>query len=102
MEKNHELLSELGVNSFRMSIEWSRIEPEERFFDASVLERCQDIFDDLHARDIEIVLTLFHWTMPVWFGKKTACITKKHQRSFVDLQKKLSMSITKTFRCALL
>jgi beta-glucosidase len=69
-EKDHELLSELGVNIFRTSIEWSRVEPEDNFFSSEAIEHYREIFRDLKKRNIKTQVTLWWWTSPVWFQKK--------------------------------
>jgi len=67
---DHTLLQELGVNVFRLSIEWSRIEPEEGKFSAEAIEHYRHILEDLKSRNIRIMLTLWHWTSPQWFQEK--------------------------------
>ncbi len=69
-KSDHELLSELGVNTFRLSLEWSRIEPEEGIFSEEVLDKYREILLDLKNRGIKTQVTLWHWTSPVWFQKK--------------------------------
>lgn len=69
-KSDHELLSELGVNTFRLSLEWSRIEPEEGIFSEEALNKYREILLDLKNRGIKTQVTLWHWTSPVWFQKK--------------------------------
>jgi len=65
--EDHEMLSRLGHRAYRMSIEWSRIEPEEGRFDAGALDHYKQVLDDLKQRGIQIFLTLWHFTHPQWF-----------------------------------
>ncbi len=69
-KSDHELLSELGVNVFRLSIEWSRIEPEEGIFSTEAVEHYREILGDLKNRNIRTTVTLWHWTSPQWFQEK--------------------------------
>lgn len=69
-KSDHDLLSELGVNSFRLSLEWSRIEPEEGKFSQEAISHYRDILQDLKNRNIKTQVTLWHWTSPIWFQKK--------------------------------
>jgi beta-glucosidase len=64
------LLKELGVNAYRFSIEWSRIQPNEKIWDSSVIEHYQEIIDILKSYSVEPMLTLHHFTHPLWFIKK--------------------------------
>ncbi len=69
-KEHHAYLEELGVTSFRLSIEWARIEPEEGVFDADALSHYLAILTDLKKRGIVPFVGLFHWTLPVWFARK--------------------------------
>ncbi len=64
------LLNDLGVNAYRFSIEWSRIQPRENYWDPSALEHYQDIVSILLERGITPFVTLHHFTHPLWFIKK--------------------------------
>ena len=57
-------------NAHRLSIEWSRIEPENGTFDAKALEHYAHVISALHARGIEPVVTLHHFTNPAWFARR--------------------------------
>ena len=58
----------LGLNAYRFSLEWSRIEPERGRYDEEVLQRYGAMLDGCRARAIEPVLTLHHFTNPAWFA----------------------------------
>ena len=64
------ILSELHCKMYRMSMEWSRIQPQEGVFVESELKHYIEIFEELKARGIKLCLTLIHFTVPQWFGKK--------------------------------
>ncbi len=64
------LLEQLGANTYRFSLEWSRIEPEEGRFDAAALERYKGWATQLRARGIEPMVTLLHFTLPKWLAAK--------------------------------
>ena len=64
------MLSDLKHQVFRMSIEWSRIEPEEGKHDLDALNYYLAVFEDLKKRNIKLCLTLHHFSHPQWFEKK--------------------------------
>ncbi|MEW6107789.1 MAG: family 1 glycosylhydrolase [Nitrospirota bacterium] len=64
------LLKNLGVNSYRFSLEWSRIQPRENMWDEKAIEHYQEIIDILRNDGIEPMVTLHHFTHPLWFIKK--------------------------------
>ena len=61
------LLSELGVDAYRFSIEWARVEPEPGRFNEDARAQYRDMLDDLRARSIEPFVTFHHFTHPPWF-----------------------------------
>jgi beta-glucosidase len=64
------LLKELGVNAYRFSLEWSRIQPGEDIWNNEALAHYQEIIDILNEYKIEPMLTIHHFTHPLWFIKK--------------------------------
>ena len=64
------LLKYLGVNAYRFSIEWSRIQPREDAWDHEAVAHYQDIIDILRGYGIEPMVTLHHFTNPLWFTAK--------------------------------
>lgn len=63
---DHELLTQLNIPAFRLSIEWSRIEPKQGCFDQVAINHYHELLSDLKQRNISIYLTLFHWVLPKW------------------------------------
>lgn len=77
------LLSKLGHQVFRMSVEWSRIEPEEGRRDQTSLDRYIAMFEELKRHNIKICLTLYHWTHPEWFEEKGEFFKKENNDCFL-------------------
>jgi len=65
-----ELLRDLGVNAYRFSLEWSRIQPRENAWDNQAVAHYQEIIDILIKSCIEPMVTIHHFTHPLWFIKK--------------------------------
>jgi beta-glucosidase len=57
---------DLGLRSYRFSIEWSRIEPEEGRFDHVAIDRYAHMAELLRKQGIRPLVTLFHWSSPDW------------------------------------
>ncbi|MCL5421947.1 MAG: family 1 glycosylhydrolase [Nitrospirae bacterium] len=64
------LLKELGVNAYRFSLEWSRIQPKENSWDDLSIAHYQEIINILLENNIEPMVTIHHFTHPLWFVKK--------------------------------
>ncbi len=62
--------AELGINAQRLSIEWSRIEPEPSVFNQEALDRYREILLAMHERGMEPMVTLHHFTNPMWLVEK--------------------------------
>lgn len=65
-----ELMQHLGLNAARVSIEWSRLEPQEGRWDASALGRYYRLLADMRQRGIRPFVTLHHFTHPKWFEER--------------------------------
>ncbi len=76
------LLKSTGQNAYRFSIEWSRIEPEEGKFDEDAIEYYRQIIIELNKNNIEPMVTLFHFTCPVWADKQGGWLSRKIARDF--------------------
>lgn len=64
------LLAGLGYNSYRFSIEWARIEPEEGKFSQDAIDHYQRMIDCVISHDMVPVVTLHHFTHPAWVAMK--------------------------------
>jgi beta-glucosidase len=60
------LLAELGFNTYRFSIEWARIEPEEGYFSRASLEHYRRMLAACHEHGITPMVTFHHFTSPRW------------------------------------
>lgn len=69
-EQDFQAAARMGTNAHRLSVEWSRIEPEPSVFDDSALQRYRQMLQALHALDIEPMVTLHHFSNPQWLVEK--------------------------------
>ena len=65
-----DLVTSLGLNSFRFGIEWARVEPTRGHFSAAELAHYRRIIEYCLAQGIEPVVTLHHFSSPLWFVKE--------------------------------
>jgi beta-glucosidase len=64
------LLASLGLNSYRFSIEWSRIEPEEGCFSVAALDHYRRMLAACREHRIRSVVTFHHFTSPKWLLRR--------------------------------
>jgi beta-glucosidase len=57
-----------GHNAHRLSLEWSRIEPERGRIDAGAVAHYHDVLASLERRGLTPVVTLHHFTNPLWIA----------------------------------
>ena len=69
-EDDFDLMAQMGHNTHRLSVEWSRIEPEEGVFDPRAIARYREMLLALRQRDIEPMVTLFHFSSPLWLARQ--------------------------------
>ncbi len=60
------LMADAGLNAYRFSIEWARIEPQEGCFDEAQIAHYRDVIRTCKAYGIEPIVTLLHFTSPRW------------------------------------
>ena len=62
------LLASLGFNTYRFSIEWARIEPEQGVFSMAELDHYRRVLAACHENNITPMVTFYHFTSPRWFA----------------------------------
>lgn len=60
------LLAEAGLNAYRFSIEWARIEPEEGQFCQAEIEHYRQVFETCLEHGIIPIVTMHHFSSPKW------------------------------------
>jgi len=65
-----DLVRSLGLNSYRFSLEWSRIEPDEGQFSNAMLDYYKAIISGCRERGLTPVVTFNHFAIPRWFAAR--------------------------------
>jgi beta-glucosidase len=71
-----QLLKELGLNAYRFSIDWSRIEPEKGKYSKEGIEYYKNLIRELKGNGIEPFLTCWHWPIPLWLEEEGGLLSK--------------------------
>lgn len=69
-EEDIRLMASAGLNAYRFSIEWARIEPQEGQFVEAEVEHYRDVIACCKKNGIEPIVTLHHFSSPVWLIAK--------------------------------
>ncbi len=62
------LAQQLGLNAYRLSVEWARIEPRPGEFDPHALEHYRALVRAVRDAGLEPIVTLHHFTNPCWLS----------------------------------
>ncbi len=63
-----QIVADLGLGSYRFSIEWARIEPERGFVSRAELDHYRRMIDTARGLGLDPMPTLHHFTLPRWFA----------------------------------
>lgn len=66
-EEDIAFMKELGVKHYRMSLEWSRLEPVQGQFDDAAFEHYRKEIQLMKDLGIHVLLTFYHFSHPIWF-----------------------------------
>jgi Beta-glucosidase/6-phospho-beta-glucosidase/beta-galactosidase len=83
------LMKDLGLEICRMGIEWARIEPEEGVYDGEAIRHYVDEVKLLISYGIKPLVTLHHFTNPMWFERKGAFTKTENIPNFVCFVEKM-------------
>ncbi|HEU5121418.1 MAG TPA: family 1 glycosylhydrolase [Candidatus Saccharimonadales bacterium] len=87
--KDFDLLEKMNMNTFRFGVEWSRIEPSEGGWSVEAITYYKAYVQELRRRNIEPMITLFHFTLPVWFTEKGGFEKRSNIKYFVRFAEKI-------------
>lgn len=90
-------LQKLHVTSYRFSIEWSHIEPQEGVFCQEALEHYLNFCKALRDADISPMVTLLHFSEPQWFHNKGSFEEESNIAYFLCFVQKIYPSLTQEY-----
>lgn len=86
-KEDADLLKQMGITIYRMGLEWARIEPEENKYDLTVIEHYRQELKYLKELGIEPLLTIHHFTNPMWFEEKGGFSKSENAKHYLKLVK---------------
>ncbi|MBK8048368.1 MAG: glycoside hydrolase family 1 protein [Anaerolineales bacterium] len=69
-EADFDRMHAMHLNTHRLGVEWSRIEPEAGRFDHRAIDRYREMLDALRQRGMKPMVTLHHFTNPLWLERQ--------------------------------
>jgi beta-glucosidase len=82
-ERDSDLARSLGLNSFRIGIEWARIEPEKGHWDQAAIDHYKEMITAMREKDLIPVISLNHATLPLWVLTPPSQFRKRIGQNFL-------------------
>jgi beta-glucosidase len=87
-----------GHNTHRLSVEWSRIEPRQGGWDEGALAMYRDIVRGAHDRGLKPMVTLHHFTDPLWLGERGGWLAEDIVPLFERFVRKVVIALSDVVR----
>lgn len=84
-----DLMAEMGLKIYRFGIEWSRIEPRRGEYCAEAIGHYREEIGYMLSKGIRPLLTVHHFTNPLWFEDMGAFECKESPEIFLSFTEKV-------------
>lgn len=84
-----DLMADMGLQIYRFGIEWSRIEPSRGEYSDEAIAHYREEISYMIDKGIKPLLTIHHFTNPLWFEDMGAFENKEAPEIFLSLTKKV-------------
>ncbi len=79
------LLARMGMQVYRFSVEWARLMPEEGKVNEAAVARYREELTALQEKGIRPLLTIHHFSNPMWFESKGAFTRRENLHHYLEL-----------------
>lgn len=94
-DEDFRIAQEAGLNAFRISVAWERIEPEPGVWNQEALDHYVKMIVAMRRRGLEPFVTLHHYVMPLWVSRKGGVTWKEFSRHFGEFSKHVVERLSK-------
>lgn len=84
-----DILAQHGMNSYRFSIEWARVEPKKGEYNQEAIEHYRNVLLYLKEKNITPMVCLMHFTLPNWFEELGGWTRNENVKYFVRYAKQM-------------
>lgn len=89
LREDTELMASMGIRHYRFGLEWARIEPEEGVFSDGEFDKVREEILLLREKGIATLLTIHHFSNPLWFEEKGGFLCPDSPEIFLRLTQKV-------------
>lgn len=93
VKEDVELMQQLNLQCYRMSLEWARIEPQEGQFSGAAIEHYRNEIKLLLDRGIHPIVTLHHFSNPLWLEDSGAWLNHEVVDRFTNYAESVVKSL---------
>ena len=79
------IMEQMGLQLYRFSVEWARLMPQEGTVDENAVARYRQELESLRDKNIRPLLTIHHFSNPMWFENKGAFTKRENLHHYLDL-----------------
>lgn len=83
-EEDIRLLAGAGLNAFRFSIEWARVEPEQGRFEEKEIEHYRRVLECCERYGVTPIVTMHHFSSPKWLISRGGWEDERTAGAFAD------------------
>jgi beta-glucosidase len=97
-EEDMRLAAALGHRHYRLSVEWSRVEPDAGRFDEAALDRYRAICDAAGEAGVTPWVNFFHFTHPRWFTARGGFLAPGGRHAFLRYLERTARALSRHAR----
>ena len=79
------LMAQMGIQLYRFSVEWARLVPEPGTVDEGAVDRYRQELLELKKNGIRPLLTIHHFSNPMWFERMGAFTKRENLHFYLEL-----------------
>ncbi len=88
-----ELMKDMGIQCYRMGVEWSRVEPRDGAFDEKAIAHYREEIQALKEAGIPVLLTLHHFNNPLWLEERGGFAQRDNITCYLRFVRKMVESV---------
>ncbi len=92
-EEDFRIAKKLHHNAHRLSLEWSRIEPERDVWDENEIHHYFHVLENLKHHGFTTFVTLQHLTLPAWFSESGGMANQKNIQDYGQYVAKICQTL---------
>ena len=87
------LMGDMGIQCYRLGVEWSRVEPADGVFDEAAIAHYREEIQALLDRGIRPLLTLWHFSNPLWLEQRGGFANRDNITAYLLYVRKMVESV---------